>query len=53
VDEARLSAIAVDVIQIFTKAVSHQVDFLTAIQRVSEDSKGVTFGRLVLFAKFV
>ncbi len=52
-DEARLSAIAADVIQIFTKAVSHQVDFLTAIQRASEDGRGVTFGRLVLFAKFV
>jgi lysine-N-methylase len=52
-DEARLSAVAVDVIQIFTKAVSHQVDFLAAIQRAGEEGKGVTFGRLVLFAKFV
>ena len=45
------SEIAVEVTQIFTKAVSHQTDFLAAIHRGSEIGSGVTFGRLVLFAK--
>jgi lysine-N-methylase len=50
--EARqLSEIAVEITQIFTKAVSHQPDFLAAIHRGSEIGSGITFGRLVLFAK--
>lgn len=52
IDAHAFSEMAVDVIQVFTKAVSHQADFLAAIQRASETGSGVSFGRLVLFAKF-
>jgi len=52
VDAKSYAEMAVDVIQVFTKAVSHQADFLTAIHRASEIGSGTTFGRLVLFAKF-
>ena len=47
------SEIAVEVTQVFTKAVSHQTDFLAAIHGGSEMGSGTTFGRLVLFAKFL
>jgi hypothetical protein len=50
-DARTLSEIAVEITQIFTKAVSHQPDFLAAIHRGSEIGSGITFGRLVLFAK--
>jgi lysine-N-methylase len=50
-DAQELSEIAVEITQIFTKAVSHQPDFLAAIHRGSEIGAGITFGRLVLFAK--
>jgi lysine-N-methylase len=50
-DARQLSEIAVEITQIFTKAVSHQPDFLAAIHRGSEIGSGITFGRLVLFAK--
>jgi lysine-N-methylase len=50
-DATEFSKIAVEVTQIFTKAVSHQADFLAAIHRASENGAGNTFGRLVLFAK--
>jgi len=50
-DAQEFSKIAVEVTQIFTKAVSHQADFLAAIYRGSEGGNGTTFGRLVLFAK--
>ena len=51
-DAKAFAEMSVDVIQIFTKAVSHQADFLAAIHRASELGSGMTFGRLVLFAKF-
>jgi lysine-N-methylase len=47
------SEIAVEVTQVFTKAVSHQTDFLAAIHGGSEMGSGTAFGRLVLFAKFL
>ena len=50
-DAQEFSKIAVEVTQIFTKAVSHQADFMAAIHRGSEIGSGITFGRLVLFAK--
>jgi len=52
-DTDEFSEIAVEVTQVFTKAVSHQADFLAAIHRGSEMGSGTTFGRLVLFAKFL
>ena len=52
-DADEFSEIAVETTQIFTKAVSHQADFLAAIHRGSEMGSGTTFGRLVLFAKFL
>jgi lysine-N-methylase len=51
------SQTAVTVIQIFTKAISHHVEYLSAVHRsheqVSDNGGGITFGRLVLFARFV
>jgi lysine-N-methylase len=48
---------AVTVIQTFTKALSHHVEYLGAVHRsyeqVSDHGGGITFGRLVLFASFV
>jgi hypothetical protein len=52
-DADEFSEIAVEVTQIFTKAVSHQVDFLAAIHGSGEMGLATTFGRLVLFAKFL
>jgi lysine-N-methylase len=50
-DAARASAILV--VQTFTKAISHHSDFLDAIHEADDRPGGMTFGRLVLFAKFV
>jgi lysine-N-methylase len=47
---------AIEVIQTFTKAISHHVEYLAIVHQANERasaSGGVTFGRLVLFAKFV
>lgn len=50
-DTSTLADAGVEVIQIFTKAVTHHVAFLEALHRPDEESRAVTFGRLLLFAK--
>lgn len=42
---------AITVIQTFTKAISHHVEYLSAVHEAHD--RGMTFGRLVLFAKFI
>jgi lysine-N-methylase len=55
-DARVVSQSAIEVIQTFTKAISHHVEYLATVHQANEKgaaSGGVTFGRLVLFAKFV
>jgi lysine-N-methylase len=52
-DAGAIADAAVEVIQIFTKAVTHHWAFLETIHRARADAGAMTFGQLVLFAKFL
>lgn len=52
-DGGAFSRAAVEVIQSFTKAVTHNLPFLDAVLGANTDSGGFSFGRLALYAKFV
>ncbi|HEY8924404.1 MAG TPA: hypothetical protein VIU64_08490, partial [Polyangia bacterium] len=46
--------VAVDVVQTFTKAIAHHPDYLdAAVNQAASRAGGVSFGQLVLLAKFV
>ena len=49
-DAATVERVAIDVVQIFTKAISHHPEYLNA---ALNQTGPATFGRLVLLAKFV
>ncbi len=51
-DAEMLSSTTAEVVQRLTKAITHHVEFLAAIHRANETS-GVRFGTLVVFAKFL
>jgi lysine-N-methylase len=51
-DANALGQTVVDMVQIFTKTVSHHAAFLRAFHQGFESGKGTTFGRLVLFARY-
>ena len=48
-----ITQVGLEVIQSFTKAVSHHVEFQDAIHEADEQPGGVRFGRLALLARFV
>ena len=52
-DADAVARASIEVIQTFTKAITHHVDFLNAVAAVGDQPGGTTFGRLVLFAKFI
>jgi lysine-N-methylase len=52
IDRDTFARTTVDVVQSLTKAITHHVAFLAAIHNANE-SQGVRFGTLVLFAKFM
>jgi lysine-N-methylase len=52
-DAGVIADAAVEVVQILTKAVTHHWAFLETIHRARAEAGAMTFGQLVLFAKFV
>jgi len=53
-DREVFDRVAVDAVQTFTKAIAHHPDFLdAAVNQAASRAGGVTFGQLVLLAKFV
>lgn len=52
-DASAVADAAVEVVQILTKAVTHHWAFLETIHRAHEQAGAMTFGQLVLFAKFI
>jgi lysine-N-methylase len=52
-DGIDLAGALVDCAQIFTKAISHQPNFLSVFHQAFEDGQGTAFGRLVLFAGYL
>lgn len=52
-DAGAVADAAVEVVQILTKAVTHHWAFLETIHHAHEQAGAMTFGRLVLFAKFL
>jgi len=53
VDAGLVADAAVEVVQILTKAVTHHWAFLETIHRARAEAGAMTFGQLVLFAKFL
>ena len=52
-DAHALGQVVVDMVQIFTKTVSHHASFLDVFHQAFESGKGTPFGRLVLFARYL
>lgn len=52
-DGGILSHAAVEVIQSFTKAITHNLPFLDTVLGANQETGGFSFGRLALYAKFV
>jgi len=52
-DGGILSQAAVEVIQSFTKAITHNLPFLDTVLGANQETGGFSFGRLALYAKFV
>jgi len=52
-DGGMVSHAAVEIIQSFTKAVTHNLPFLDTVLGANQDTGGFSFGRLALSAKFV
>jgi lysine-N-methylase len=52
-DAKALDQVAVHVVQTFTKAIGHHLEYVDTLLRAGAESGGFTFGRLVMLAKFV